>query len=44
MAKFGSKIHHIVILVLVIIGLFYIIHMMSNHQGSQIVPSLFGGK
>lgn len=40
MAKMGSKLWHIVILVLVIIGLFYTVHMVTNHQGSKILPSL----
>jgi hypothetical protein len=40
MAKFGSKLWHLVILVTFLIGAVYVIHMTTNHQGSKILPSL----
>ena len=45
MAKVGTKLWHIVVIVVFIIGAVYIIHMASNHQGQQILPSLgIGGR
>ncbi len=44
MAKFGTKITHLVVLVLIIIGLFYVVHMVTNHQGSKLVPNFGIGK
>lgn len=44
MAKFGSKLWHLVIMVVFIIGAVYVIHMTTNHQGAQILPSLGIGK
>lgn len=45
MSKFGTKVWHIVILVLLVVGLFYTVHMITNHQGSKILPSLgIGGR
>lgn len=40
MAKFGSKLWHLVVLVVFIIGAVYIIHMSMNHQGAKILPNL----
>ena len=40
MAKFGSKLWHLVVLVVFIIGAFYVVHMMTNHQGAQILPNI----
>lgn len=40
MAKFGTKVWHLVVLVVFIVGAVYLIHMYSNHQGSQILPNL----
>lgn len=44
MAKFGSKLWHLVVLILFIIGAFYVIHMVTNHQGANILPSLGIGR
>jgi hypothetical protein len=44
MAKFGTKLSHIVILVIFAIGVLYTFHMVTNHQGSKILPSLGLGK
>jgi hypothetical protein len=40
MAKFGSKLWHLVVLVVFIIGAVYLYHMVSNHQGANILPNL----
>lgn len=40
MARFGTKVWHLVVLVLFLIGALYTIHMVSHHKGAQIIPSL----
>lgn len=45
MAKFGTKIWHLIVIVLFIVGAVYVIHMVGNHQGAKILPSLgIGGQ
>lgn len=44
MAKLGSKLWHLVAIILFIVGAVYVIHMTTNHQGAQILPSLGIGK
>lgn len=44
MAKVGSKLWHLIVIILFIVGAVYVIHMASNHQGSQILPNLGIGK
>jgi hypothetical protein len=44
MAKVGSKLWHLVVITLFIVGAVYVIHMTTNHQGSQILPNLGIGK
>lgn len=40
MARLGTKLWHLVLLALIIVGALYLFHMTASHKGQSILPGL----